>query len=76
MAISPVLGTALVSAVVSTVVLFVFHAFPLNSKIIEKHLAERDTVLWWGIASLYYFVILLIVGIPMQWVAKHWLCTK
>jgi hypothetical protein len=70
-----IIGTALVSALVSTCVLFIFHAFPLNSKIIEKRLAaEKDSVLWWAVASMYYFVIFFAVAVPMQWVSKKWLC--
>lgn len=72
---STIIGTALVSALVSTCVLFIFHAFPLNTQVIEKRLAaEKDSVLWWGVASLYYFVIFLAVAIPMQWLSKKWLC--
>jgi len=72
---SPVMNTALVSAIVSTCVLFIFHAFPLNTMVIEKNLAaDKDSVKWWAAASLYYFVIFLVVSIPMQYMSRKWMC--
>jgi hypothetical protein len=72
---SPILSTALVSAFVSTAVLFIFHAFPLNTKIIEKHIAaDKDSIVWWGVASVYYFIVFLIVALPMEWLSRKWLC--
>lgn len=73
---SPIFSSALISAVTSTVVLFIFHAFPLNTKVIEKHLSntEKDSAIWWAVASVYYFVIFLGVAIPMQFLSRKMLC--
>ena len=47
---------ALLLAAVNTVVLFVLHALPFNTKYIEQNIVDHPTnKMWWLAAVSYYF---------------------
>lgn len=70
-----VLPTALASAAISTVVLFLFNVFPLGAKVVERHMgAKEGSALWWTISCVYYFVLFFVIAVPIQWASSHWLC--
>lgn len=53
---------SLILSILCTATLFAAHAFPLNSRVIEPRMAQREdkkTNVWWLVGFFYYVVALL-----------------
>lgn len=70
-----IIVTTLISAAISACALFLFNAFPINNEFIEEHFntTERSRS-WWAVQSIYYFVLLFAMTLPLQLIAWKYIC--